>query len=74
MYGTYPTENTILKDTYIVWSPSASQPPKMVYPDRPTAIKAAYAMASKFPSQRFTVCKVVGEAKSVKVEFTSFED
>jgi hypothetical protein len=46
-----------------------------VYPDRPTAIKAAYALAAQYPDKQFCVCKVVGVAKTSKppVSYTDYD-
>jgi len=74
MYGTHPKEDEDLSGRYIVWSPESSVPPKLIYASRPDAIKATFGMAKKFPTQRFAVCKIVGESKSRSVEYTSFED
>lgn len=74
MYGKYASNETDLKDRYIVWSPSATQPPKCVYDNRPEAIKVAHLMASKNRGQQFAVCKIVGSAHVTDVKYESFED
>ena len=74
MYGKYAGNDTDFSGKYIVWSPTSSQPPKMVYDDRPTAIKVAYSMTTKFPHQVFTVCKVVGVAATSKVEYKDLDN
>lgn len=74
MYGSYANADTDLKDKYVIWSPGSSYPPKVVYDDRPTAIKVAHQMASRNPSQQFAVCKIVGSAKTATVKYESFEE
>lgn len=74
MYGTTATNETDFEGKYIVWSPTASQPPKLVYLDRPTAIKVALSMNGKFPNQKFCVCKVVGVAQTEKSTYKSLTE
>lgn len=54
---------------YILWCPTSTECPKYVFDDRPTAIKASYAMAMKFKHQEFFVCKIVGRALSGSVRY-----
>lgn len=74
IYGISVNGSTDLNGMYIVWSPEASAPPQKAYSSRADAIKVAYHMASKHPSQRFAVCKIVGEASTNKVEYKSFDE
>ena len=59
---------------YIVWTPNSNLPPKVVHSDRPSAIKAAGAMAHTNPGSTFYVCKLVNSAcKPVPVN-VNYED
>lgn len=73
-FGHYAGKDENLKDSYIVWSPGATQPPTQVFQDRPSAIKVAHLMASKNPGSQFAVCKIVGTAKTVVAKYESFEE
>lgn len=71
--GTHKSNVTDFGGKYVIWSPESSLGINYVYEDRPSAIKVAYEMATKNPSQRFFVMKVVGVAKTQKVEFVDLE-
>lgn len=73
-YGRKPTAGENIGGLYILWSPTSAQPPTVVFDSRPAAVKAAYRMAGKFPNQEFTVCKIVGSAKTGNVNYESYED
>lgn len=48
----------IAKPKYIVWSPSASMPPKVQYATHDEALRVAGIMAERFPRQAFIVCEL----------------
>ena len=73
-YGHRPDEKEDVLGKYVIWSPTSDIAPSMVYDDRPTAIKAAYAMAGNCPAYKFFVCKIVGEAvQPEKVTYRSID-
>ena len=71
-YGKVTSEQDNLSGKYIIWCPESSYAVRFHYDDKPTAIKAAYAMAGKNPSQRFLVCKVEGLCKTTTVTYEDF--
>lgn len=71
--GTHKSNVTDYTGKYVIWSPEAAQLIQYVYDDRPSAIKVAHEMASKYPAQRFIVLKAVGVAMTNKVEFVDLE-
>jgi hypothetical protein len=74
MYGQNYSDGCELNGRYIVWCPTSPQAPRVMFNSRPDAIKAAISMGEKYSGQRFAVCKIVGEAKSVKVSYEGLED
>jgi hypothetical protein len=72
VYGNTVAPETDLDGKYVVWSPEAVQPPRVIYDTKPEAIKAAYAMASKNPGSRFTVAKVEGVAQVQTVKYIDY--
>jgi hypothetical protein len=74
-YGANVTNDSVLKDKYILWQPGSQLPPTAVFANRPDAIKAGYIMAARHPGKQFAVCKIVGSVKPVEnVKFDSYED
>jgi len=74
-YGTNVTNDTNLKDKYIIWQPGAPQPPAVAFNRRVDAIKAGYIMAARYPGKQFAVCKIVGSVKPVEnVKFDSYSE
>lgn len=73
MYGFLPTKFQELSGKYVVWAPGSSLPVTKVYDDRPTAIKVATLMANKDPQSQFCVCKIVGSAKTARVEYNGID-
>ena len=71
--GTHKSNVTDYTGKYTIWSPESHLAINYVYDDRPSAIKVAYEMAQKNPSQRFLVLRVVGVAQTKKVEFVDLE-
>ena len=70
----FVTPSLDLTNRYIIWSPEErTSTPTVVFFDRPSAIKAATAMAHQFPSKRFAVCKIVGLSTTTAVKYTSFD-
>lgn len=65
--------NKQLGGQYIVWSPTATQPPTTVFNDRQSAIRASMAMASKYGG-RFTVCKIVGVSEKKDASYEGLVD
>lgn len=66
-FGTDTQNDTVCDGKYFIVEPGSS--PHItagyrLYPDRPTAIKAAYSLAAQYPKRQFCVCKVVGVAKT----------
>ena len=72
MYGETVNADTDLSGKYAVWCPTATEPPRVVYSSKPEAIKAAYAMAHKYPGGRFCVMKVEGVAQIQTVKYVDF--
>jgi hypothetical protein len=64
MNGKWVDANTDFTGKYILYCPTSPEPPKVVFDDRPTAIKASYSMARKFRGQKFLVCKIVGQTEA----------
>ncbi len=73
MFGKAVTDTTDLGEKYIIWGPASGLPPKMVFDTRQEAIKVAYKMAKQHIGERFAVCKIVGEAQAVNVEYKDFD-
>jgi hypothetical protein len=79
MYDYRVSENFKMKkaaektSTYIIWNKGSNLPPKVTFTNRQEAIKAAYSMASKFPGERFNVCKLVGHAEVASVKYEDYE-
>lgn len=65
-------ENNVAQ--YIIWNPASTQVPKVIQPDRQTAIKVAGRMAHENPGQTFYVCKLTNSAvKPIPVD-VKYED
>ncbi len=74
-FGVAATNNTDLKEKYILWQPGALQPPQVIFDTRVDAIKAGYVMANRNPGKQFAVCKIVGSVKPVEnVKFDSYSE
>jgi hypothetical protein len=68
------TKEEVPVSQYIVWCPTAPMPPKVIQPDRQTAIKVAGRMAHENPGQTFYVCKLTNSAvKPIPVD-VKYED
>ncbi len=66
-------ENNTLSQ-YIIWNPTSNLTPKVIQPDRQTAIKVAGRMAHENPGQTFYVCKLTNSAvKPIPVD-VKYED
>ena len=58
---------------YALWSPESDKPPTAFFADRPSAIRAAHAMARKYEGSRFFVVKLVGVAQVSQVTYSDFD-
>lgn len=72
VYGNTVAPTTDLKEKYVIWCPESTLPTRVVYDNKGDAIKAAYAMVSKNPGNRFAVCKVEGVAALQTVQFVDY--
>src|SRR5688572_30201915 len=68
------TRDMELKDSWIIWCPESSLPPRVKFDTEEAAAKVAQHMAHKNPGNRFCVCKVAGVAQLVTVKYTSFTE
>lgn len=50
---------------YIIWSPSAYQPPTKTFTSESEAQRVAEIMATKHAPSIFHVCKIMGTAKCI---------
>lgn len=66
------TKDMELKDSWIIWCPESTLPPRVKFDTEEAAAKVAQHMAQKNPGSRFCVCKVAGVAQLVTVKYTSF--
>lgn len=58
---------------YILFEPTSDKAPVAHFADRPSAIKAAHAMARKYEGKQFFVCKLVGVAAVTKVTYMDID-